>query len=153
MLSICCSVLQCVAVCCSVLQCVAVCCSVAQCVAVWHSVLLLLQCGAVCCSVLQCATAWCSMVQCTNCCGSASQQLTYRYCARGKLLHAFNMLQCVAVCCSVLQCVAMCCSVAVRCCIFQCANSRLLEFSCNHHVRESRISSTWCMLHAHSLMM
>ena len=33
-LSVCCSVLQCVAVCCSVLQCVAVCCSVLQCVAV-----------------------------------------------------------------------------------------------------------------------
>ena len=32
-LSVCCSVLQCVAVCCSVLQCVAVCCSVLQCVA------------------------------------------------------------------------------------------------------------------------
>jgi len=40
-LSLCCSVLQCVAVCCSVLQCVAVCCSVLQCVAV-------------CCSALQC---------------------------------------------------------------------------------------------------
>jgi len=33
-LTVCCSVLQCVAVCCSVLQCVAVCCSVLQCVAV-----------------------------------------------------------------------------------------------------------------------
>jgi len=40
-LSLCCSVLQCVAVCCSVLQCVAVCCSALQCVTV-------------CCSVLQC---------------------------------------------------------------------------------------------------
>ena len=34
-LSMCCSVLQCVAVCCSVSQCVAVCCSVLQCVAGW----------------------------------------------------------------------------------------------------------------------
>jgi len=31
-ISVCCSVLQCVAVCCSVLQCAAVCCSVLQCV-------------------------------------------------------------------------------------------------------------------------
>ena len=38
LLTVCCSVLQCVAVCCSVLQCVAVCCSVLQCVAVCFSV-------------------------------------------------------------------------------------------------------------------
>ena len=38
--------------CCSVLQCVAVCCSVLQCVAS-ESNDCVLQCGAVCCSVLQ----------------------------------------------------------------------------------------------------
>ena len=41
--SVCCSVLQCVAVCCSVLQCGAVCCSVLQCVAVCCSVWCLCQ--------------------------------------------------------------------------------------------------------------
>jgi len=74
--SMCCSVLQCVAVCCSVLQCVAVGCSGLQCVAVGYSKL---QCGlmerkkcsrymydrmqwvAVCCSVLQWATVDCSV--------------------------------------------------------------------------------------------
>ena len=53
-MSVCCSVLQCVAVCCSVLHCVAVCCSVLQRDAVCCSVL---QCVAVCCSVLQCVAA------------------------------------------------------------------------------------------------
>jgi len=44
-LSVCCSVLQCVAVCCSALQCAAVCCS---------EPFRVLPCVAVCCSVLQC---------------------------------------------------------------------------------------------------
>jgi len=61
--SVCCSVLQCVAVCCSVLQCGAVCCSVLQCVAVCCSVAVL-QCVAVCCSVLQCVAVCCSVLQC-----------------------------------------------------------------------------------------
>ena len=69
LVTVCCSVLQCVAVCGSVWQCVAVCgselqyaapcCSVWQCVAVCGSVW---QCVAVCCSMLQCVTrshAWC----------------------------------------------------------------------------------------------
>jgi len=49
-ISLCCSMLQCVAVCCSVLQCVSVCCSMSQCVVVRCSVL---QCVAVFHSVLQ----------------------------------------------------------------------------------------------------
>ena len=48
--TVCCSVLQCVAVYCSVFQGVTVCCSVLQCVAVCCSVL---QGVAVCCSTLQ----------------------------------------------------------------------------------------------------
>ena len=66
LLTVYCSVLQCVAVCCSVLQCLAVSYSVLQCLAAYYSVLqyvvaadaggtqLLDECAAVCCSVLQC---------------------------------------------------------------------------------------------------
>jgi len=50
-ITVCCSVLQCVAVCRSVSQCVAVYRSVSQCIAVYRSVS---QCVAVCYSVLQC---------------------------------------------------------------------------------------------------
>ena len=59
-LSVCCSVVQCIAVYCSVLQCVAVCCSVLQCGAVHCSAL---QCVAVCCSMLQYVAVCCSMLQ------------------------------------------------------------------------------------------
>ena len=52
-----------ISVCCSVLQCVAVCCSVLQCLVVSCSVLQLLQCGAVCCSALQCGAVCCSVLQ------------------------------------------------------------------------------------------
>jgi len=51
-LTLCCSVLQCVAVCCSVLQCVVVCCSVLKCV---------LQCVAVC-RVAVCITQCSSLI-------------------------------------------------------------------------------------------
>jgi len=99
-LSVCCSVLQCVAVCCSVLQCVAVCCSALQCAAVCWSVL---ECAGVCCSVLQCVAV--RVLPCVAVCCS--------------------VLQCIAVCCNMLSCVAVCCSVlqcAVVCCIvLQCA--------------------------------
>ena len=55
-ITVCCSVLQCIAVRCSVLQCVAVCCSVLQCVTVCCGVL---RCVAVCCIiVLQCVIKW-----------------------------------------------------------------------------------------------
>ena len=77
--TVCCSVLQCVAmwkcrdsrysicVCGTCVEeeifskCVALCCSVLQCVA------SVLQCVAVCCSVLQCVAVCCSVLQCVEC--------------------------------------------------------------------------------------
>jgi len=98
--SVCCSVLQCVAVRGSLLQCVAVRCSVMQGVLVCSiprkqrdcpfAREFVLQGVAVRCSVVQCSAVWCSVLQCVAVCCS--------------------VLQCVAVCCSVLQCVAVCSS-------------------------------------------
>ena len=64
-MSVCCSVLQCVAVCCSVLPSVTVhCCVKQQWVCGWVDE----QRVAVCCSVLQCAAVFCSVLQCNAVC-------------------------------------------------------------------------------------
>jgi len=65
--SVCCSVMQCVAVCCSVLQYVAARCNFLQCVDVWCSVL---QCSAVWCGVMWCVAVCCSVLQCGAVCCS-----------------------------------------------------------------------------------
>ena len=57
LLTLCCSVLQCVAVCCSVLQCVAVCRPLSQVSPSYVGSACVLHCVAVCCSVLQCVAA------------------------------------------------------------------------------------------------
>ena len=69
LLTLCCSVLQCVAVCCSVLQCVAVCRPLSQVSPSYVGSACVLHCVAVCCSVLQCVglfpnsllTMWCDV--------------------------------------------------------------------------------------------
>ena len=107
--AVCCSVLNDgnilwrVTVCCSMLQCLAVCCSVLQCVA------LRLTCGhrvfRGCAHVCMCehvrvrAMVWCGV----------GEALRLRY-VFGAVAVICSVLQCVAVCCSVLQCVAVCCS-------------------------------------------
>ena len=69
-ISVCYSMLQCVAVCCSVLQCVAMCCTSLQCVAVCCNVL---QCVALCCithngkPLDHSPPLWLSVLQCVLC--------------------------------------------------------------------------------------
>jgi len=125
LLTVFCSVLQCVAVRCSVLQCVAACCSVLQCVAV-------------CCSVLQCAAVCCSVSISHQSQGGAghfgdvpspvvfcaeSWEFGVSPCRRQCPHSVLFVLQCVAVCYSVLLCVAVCCCVlqcvAVWCSVLQ----------------------------------
>jgi len=112
--TVCCSVLKCVAVCVavwrSVLQCLTMCCSVSQYVVVHYSVL---QCVAVCYSVLQSVTTSCRLLQCVAACSNLLQCATVCY----------SVLQYAALCWSVLQCVLQCFAVrcAMRCCGVQCA--------------------------------
>jgi len=80
LISVCRSVLQCVAVCCSVLQCVAVCCSALQCVAV-------------------------RIFDSTDVCVVSMNVHMY---LRARVAVCCSVSQCVAVCCSVLLCVAVC---------------------------------------------
>jgi len=139
-LTVCCSMLQCVAVCCSVLQCDAVCCSelqcgcefvccsltpnrsltvccrVLHCVAVWFSVL---QCVAVCCSVLQSVAVCCSVLQCG--CESIAVWMRVRALLSGAQHVTYCVLQGVAVFCSLLKCLQ---SVAVCCSVLQCMGFR-----------------------------
>jgi len=119
-LTVCCSVLQCVAVCCSVFQCVAVCCSLLQCVAVCCSVL---QGAAVCCSVLQC------LCGCNNEYTPSHARGLQKHCYCGpqeegsfpketksfrKHTKCYIALQCGTVCDKELHSVAACCSVLRR---------------------------------------
>ena len=121
-ISVCCSVLQCVAVqfvavCCSaprsqdisVLQCVVVCCSVLQCLAKSKYQCVAVQCvavccSAVCCSVLHGSVSQCVAVQCISVCCSAVCR---------------SVLQCSVLQCVAVQCAAVCCS-AVCCSVLQC---------------------------------
>ena len=95
-MTVCCSVLQCIAVC----YCVAVSCSVLQCVAVCYSVL---QCVAVCCSVVQILLEP----------GFFPQTRPRIICLVTKkdFLHTDPTLKCVAMHCNVLQRVVACCSM------------------------------------------
>jgi len=122
-ITVCCSVLQCVAVYYSVLQCIPVCCSVLQCVAVYYSVLQCItvrrsvfQCVAVYSSVLQCITVCCSvlqchiMLQCASVWHASNRHLrsTRFYLGFGTIsCTTYSMLQCIAVCYSMLQCAAV----------------------------------------------
>jgi len=85
---------------------ITVCCSMLQCVALWCSMLhfeslprLVLCRGRVCCSVLQYIAVCCSV-------------LYYVAVARVFRDSSFAVAKCVAVCCSILQCVAVCCSMS-----------------------------------------
>ena len=90
-LSVCCSVLQCVAVCCNALQCVAVCCSVLPCIAVCFN---LLQRVTACCSVLQRFAACCSVLQrVAACCGV----LKFAAC-RSEIYNMYRGGICIPVC-------------------------------------------------------
>ena len=91
LVTVCCSVLQCVAVCCSVLWCIAVC----LCRGMHASSIT------VCCSVLHYIAVCCSVLQCVAICCSVSLE------GYARILHA--------VCCSVLQCIAVCCSSVLQC--------------------------------------
>jgi len=125
-LTVCCSVLQCVAVCCSVLQCVAVCCSVLQCVAVWCCVVLCVAVRvAVCCSVLQFSIV------------ILLHSLHFFHSPFASMGSVFGV-HCVAVRCSVLQFVAVCCSTVccsvlqhfLRCCAaLNCCTTSLWQSS------------------------
>jgi len=77
-LSMCCSVLQCVIVCCGILQ------SVAVHIDCLNRVVNMIQCIVVCRGVLRYVAVCCSVLWCVAMC--------------------CDVLQCVAVCCSVLQC-------------------------------------------------
>ena len=117
-LSVCCSVLQCVVVCCSVLQRVAACCNVLQFVAVCCSVL---QSVAMCCSMLQCVAVCCSVLQIIYEHKVANLAEVGVALYSSVLQYVTHVLQCVAVCCSVLHCIAACCSMSHVCCsVLQC---------------------------------
>jgi len=131
-ISVCCSVLQCVAVqfvavCCSaprsqdisVLQCVVVCCSVLQCLAKSKYQCVAVQCvavccSAVCCSVLHGSVSQCVAVQCISVCCSAVCRSVLQC----------SVLQCSVSQCVAVQCVAVCCSAVCRsvlqCSVLQC---------------------------------
>jgi len=126
-ITVCCSMLQCVAVYCSLLQYIAVCISVLQCVAVYCSVL---QYVAVSCNVLQFPNFYCCSCSCCCCyyCHTEMTSMVTRATAQSR------RGRCVAVCCSVMQCVAVpqcvaaCCSVLLHSRLGRCV---LLQSICN----------------------
>jgi len=124
--TVCCSVLQCVAGCCGVLKCVAVCYGVLRCVTLCYFALqfllltrlngprtrcvCLLQCAEQCVSVF---FGWCSMLQCVAVCSIFLHCVAVCIADEAqRALHAVCVH--VTVCCSVLQCFTVCCGL-LRC--------------------------------------
>ena len=126
--TVCCSVLQCIAVCCSVLQCVAglvrlLCFHMLSHVAYMRQssvCYIVLQCVAVCCGMFQYDAVLCWACQTAEVSHAESCDIYET------VVHVLQcVLQCVAVRCSVLQSAAGCCSIlqyiAVLCCPCQAA--------------------------------